>query len=392
MAGRVPVPAVLALLTTVSAARISLLKPPLLPCAARSRPAFCVAANDANEALSRQELRGAILAREREIKREARDAMTGQLTTIELEVLDADVAQVATLRLQPMTYLMVAMLTCPVFEPSRGTQILEASDLNGDGKIQDSELQLALASWDKLATIKLRELESNPPPFSAWKILGDLVGGDAAKTTRRALDEELQLEKAARLVELPVMFSGEDDGSFDFERWGVHRSAGRYGRLLIGILFGVTTRRIGTTVSLLVIFSGLVDTYTTMARASSTLPEVELPLTPFELTAPVLGLLLVFRTNTAYDRFNAGSDASWDVTCRFRSAIRQVCDLSMSPPARSSSDECRFRSCHPTDDWLPLKPKRAASRERGRARAHRRVLPPPRLVDDSVSAGRAWSG
>ena len=69
----------------------------------------------------------------------------------------------------------------------------------------------------------------------------------------------------------------------------------RYGRLLIGILFGVTTRRIGVTVSLLVAFSGLVDVYSNMARASSMMPEVELPLTPFELTAPVLGLLLSVR-------------------------------------------------------------------------------------------------
>uniref|UniRef100_A0A7S3WDD9 Uncharacterized protein n=1 Tax=Emiliania huxleyi TaxID=2903 RepID=A0A7S3WDD9_EMIHU len=113
------------------------------------------------------------------------------------------------------------------------------------------------------------------------------------------------------------MFSEENGGSFDFERWNVHRSAGRYGRLLIGILFGVTTRRIGVTVSLLVAFSGMVDVYSNMARASSMMPEVELPLTPFELTAPVLGLLLVFRTNTAYERFNAGSDAVWEVTGRF---------------------------------------------------------------------------
>jgi len=63
----------------------------------------------------------------------------------------------------------------------------------------------------------------------------------------------------------------------------------RYGRLLIGILFGVTTRRIGVTVSLLVAFSGMVDVYSNMARASSMMPEVELPLGYSRLLSGTLG-------------------------------------------------------------------------------------------------------
>lgn len=66
----------------------------------------------------------------------------------------------------------------------------------------------------------------------------------------------------------------------------------------------------------------MVDAYSKMAAVAPSLPEFALPLTPFELTAPVLGLLLVFRTNTAYERFNVGSDASW--VMRLGAATRQT--------------------------------------------------------------------
>lgn len=70
----------------------------------------------------------------------------------------------------------------------------------------------------------------------------------------------------------------------------------------------MTSRRISATVLALLIFSAAVDGYAKLAASDPNLPEFVLPLTPFELTAPVLGLLLVFRTNTAYERFNAGCD------------------------------------------------------------------------------------
>lgn len=121
----------------------------------------------------------------------------------------------------------------------------------------------------------------------------------------------------------------EDDGSgddlaFDFERWEQHRDTSRYGRLLVGLVVGVTTRRIAIFVASLVGFTGFVQLYDQMAQEMSNLPEFQLPLTPFELTAPVLGLLLVFRTNAAYDRFNLGSDAAWAITGRFRGIMRQL--------------------------------------------------------------------
>ena len=82
---------------------------------------------------------------------------------------------------------------------------------------------------------------------------------------------------------------------------------------------------------------------------------MELPLTPFELTAPVLGLLLVFRTH-GYDRFNAGSDASWEVTGRLRSIIRLSWShgppLQMLPPAERIAADELIDACCLLHGWL----------------------------------------
>lgn len=156
-----------------------------------------------------------------------------------------------------------------------------------------------------------------------------------ARQPRLDLLREYREEAAlTSIAEKPVMF--DDDGSFDFERWAIHRSSSRYGRELLGILFGSTTRRVFPTVVLLIVFSFSVDYYNNMATmisdvpfglppgATQFLPELQLPIIPFELTSPVLGLLLVFRTDTANDRFNHGTENAWEVTASMRSYIRRL--------------------------------------------------------------------
>lgn len=153
--------------------------------------------------------------------------------------------------------------------------------------------------------------------------------------------EEAYLERSTSIGEKPVMFAGEDTpGSFDFKRWEKHRSSKRYGRMLIGVLFGSTTRRVAPTVLLLVAFSAVVDFYDYRAEPlldvvefpsnlsyldlSVVLPQLQLPIIPFELTAPVLGLLLVFRTDAAYSRFNSGSELTWEITACARNTVRRL--------------------------------------------------------------------
>jgi len=150
--------------------------------------------------------------------------------------------------------------------------------------------------------------------------------------------EEANLERSTSIGEKPVMFAGEDArGTFDFERWEKHRSSKRYGRMLVGVLFGSTTRRVTPTVLFLVGFSVAIDFYDYIAEpirtfppnlsvldSSIILPQLQLPIIPFELTAPVLGLLLVFRTDAAYERFNSGSELSWEITACVRNVIRRL--------------------------------------------------------------------
>jgi len=155
------------------------------------------------------------------------------------------------------------------------------------------------------------------------------------------------------IVEQPVMFSNPKDeqNGFDFERWEQHRSPNRYFRLLLGLIYGSTTRRIAPILLALVLWTSAVDFYNSNESVYG-LPEIELPLTPFELAAPVLGLLLVFRSNTAFERFNVGSDASWEITGRFRSIIRQL--LSFTAPTERFLPEERAAAYELVDACVVL--------------------------------------
>ena len=178
-----------------------------------------------------------------------------------------------------------------------------------------------------------------PAAKQSLSAIGSFARARAPQPRLDLLSEYREEAAINSIAEKPVMF--DDDGSFDFKRWELHRSRSRYGRELIGILFGSTTRRVLPIVLLIVAFSFAVDYYNTMATTqfnfidpdsfglppgatSRFLPEIQLPITPFELTSPVLGLLLVFRTDTANDRFNHGTDSAWEVTSSMRSYIRRL--------------------------------------------------------------------
>ena len=79
-----------------------------------------------------------------------------------------------------------------------------------------------------------------------------------------------EVGRTDQIAERPVMFAEEEAGSsFDFRRWEMHRSSSRYGRLLFGLLFGITTRRISPTVAAVVLFSGIVDAYNDVSHTTS---------------------------------------------------------------------------------------------------------------------------
>ena len=74
------------------------------------------------------------------------------------------------------------------------------------------------------------------------------------------------------ISEQPVLFTKNNslgEPIFDYERWEVHRSNDRYGRLVLGILFGKTTQRIAPVVAAVALFSSVVFVYNNVFLAAS---------------------------------------------------------------------------------------------------------------------------
>ena len=216
------------------------------------------------------------------------------------------------------------------------------------------------------------------------------------------IKEEIDMERAAALVELPVMFiskqelqldelglleKGERPSTFDFERWTQHRSSSRYYRLLLGVLFGVTTRRVLPVLLANVIFSSLVCIYAQLCLTNPDLVTLQLPIQPFELTAPALGLLLVFRSDNAYARFKEGSELSWEMSTSIRSVrahrTRAPVFATVSLIVRPSA--CLMSTGHAEAAGMDLRATCDAERARGRGGARHRLQPAPRLDHERAS-------
>jgi len=136
---------------------------------------------------------------------------------------------------------------------------------------------------------------------------------------------DVQLEREEKEYCQPVMYVAENgQNTYDFQRWKRHRSPSRYYTMLYGILGGVTSKRILPVLVALIGFTVLVCIYQQACLENPNLVTVQLPLTPFELTAPALGLLLVFRSDNAYGRFKEGSELAWEITTSIRSAMRRL--------------------------------------------------------------------
>jgi len=67
-----------------------------------------------------------------------------------------------------------------------------------------------------------------------------------------------------------------------------------------------------------------VELYAFIAARNTQIPELQLPKATFELTAPLLGLLLVFRTNSSYTRYAAGGKAFRRIGGYLRTLLRQL--------------------------------------------------------------------
>lgn len=112
--------------------------------------------------------------------------------------------------------------------------------------------------------------------------------------------------------------------------WAKHKSPWRHGRQMLSIFSS------GIIVSLAppVILSTVASAFVTLInygvlerRLASWVPKFQIDIMPFSLLAPVLALLLVFRTNASYQRFDEARKVWGSNVNRSRDLARQVHSL-----------------------------------------------------------------
>ena len=110
--------------------------------------------------------------------------------------------------------------------------------------------------------------------------------------------------------------------------WARHKSSWRHGRHLLTILNSGVIFALGPPVALCTLFAVVVAVTNYAIRYSHRLPEwipiLQVATLPFSLTAPVLALLLVFRTNSSYQRFDEARKACGSNINRARDLARQA--------------------------------------------------------------------
>lgn len=121
---------------------------------------------------------------------------------------------------------------------------------------------------------------------------------------------------------------------FDHEDWIRHQSSSRHGRHLASIASSRVIMALGPPVLSLSAVAAVVTAYNEALSAHllpNWLPLLHISSLPFALTAPALALLLVFRTNASYARFDEARKA-WGMNLnRSRDVCRQALTFMRSP-------------------------------------------------------------
>ena len=121
---------------------------------------------------------------------------------------------------------------------------------------------------------------------------------------------------------------------FDHDDWIRHRSSSRHGRHLASIVTSRVIMALGPPVFSLTAFAAVVTCYNEAISANMLpgwLPLLHINSLLFSLSAPALALLLVFRTNASYARFDEARKA-WGMNVnRSRDVCRQALTFIRSP-------------------------------------------------------------
>lgn len=124
---------------------------------------------------------------------------------------------------------------------------------------------------------------------------------------------------------------------YTHEDWIAHRSEDRLLSNLKGVFFSGVVRQLKKEIGLVTTVAVLVVGWNDLlVPAMPMIPHLCLPMTPFTLSSPALGLLLVFRTNTSYQRWLEGRNRWGVIIAQSRNIVRMA-----STFADTSSEEGR---------------------------------------------------
>jgi len=141
---------------------------------------------------------------------------------------------------------------------------------------------------------------------------GEAAAAAAAASTEQKQSQQLQLQQPSSMKELIRQRGrvpyGEESRKFrrtvyTHEDWVKHRSESRITRNLQGMVYSGVLRQLKNEIALVVAVASFVILWNSGIAPYIGLPDLTLPVLPFTLSSPALGLLLVFRTNTSYSRW-----------------------------------------------------------------------------------------
>ncbi|KAI8475060.1 MAG: Bestrophin, RFP-TM, chloride channel-domain-containing protein [Monoraphidium minutum] len=118
---------------------------------------------------------------------------------------------------------------------------------------------------------------------------------------------------------------------FGFERWAAHRSTSRYMRHLKGIFLSRTLKALVAPLSYFFAVSVAAGLYSQVAAPMYGLPKVFISDSSLEITSFALSLLLVFRTDSSYARWEQALQAWEKVRGECKDLARQACYFVAEP-------------------------------------------------------------
>ncbi|CAK9254413.1 unnamed protein product [Sphagnum jensenii] len=121
---------------------------------------------------------------------------------------------------------------------------------------------------------------------------------------------------------------------YDHDDWMRHRSSARHAKHLLSVASSRVILALGPPVMTLTAIAAAITGYNEAVLAHALplwMPLMQVSSLPFSLTAPALALLLVFRTNASYGRFDEGRKAWGSIVNRTRDITRQALTWTQSP-------------------------------------------------------------